>query len=99
MLLGPDGQIVSKMTWEKFALYQRWDEWPERKDDPPMTVDFSFFKDGKLYYCTSEDRGFVIVDKDWNRLGYNKNLLKLLETPIWDGKSFHDCIDEILFEE
>ena len=43
MLYGPDGKIVSKMSWKRFEEYQRWDEFPERKDDPPMTVDFAFW--------------------------------------------------------
>ena len=99
MLHGPDGKNVNKMTWQRFTEYQRWDEFPERRDNPPMTVDFSFWLDGKLYYCTGEDNGFVFVDKDWNRLGYDKNFLSLLETPLWDMKSFRDRIDDILFEE
>lgn len=41
---------------------------------------------------------FVFVDQDWKRVAYNKNFL-LLETPLWNGRSFHDCIEEILFEE
>ena len=64
-----------------------------------MTVDFSFWKDGNKYYCTDEDSGFVIVDNNWNQVAYNKNFLLLLEMPIWNGNSFHDCIDDILFEE
>ena len=61
--------------------------------------EFSFWINDKLYYCTGEDHGFVIADKCWNRICYNENFLTLLETPLWSGKSFHDCIDDILFEE
>ncbi len=99
MLHGADGQNVNKKTWEQFSKYQRWDEFPERADNPPMTVDFSFYKDGQKYYCTGEDYGFVIVDAGWNRLAYEKNFLKLLETQIWDGRSFKDCIDDLIFED
>ena len=94
-----DGKDVTKMTWQQFIEFQRWNEFPERSDNPPMTVDFSFWIDGKLYYCTGEDYGFIFADKDWKRLGYNKNFLTLLETPFWNGKSFHDRIGDILFEE
>ena len=98
-MFGPDGKNVNKMSWEQFAKYQRWDEFSERTDDPPMTVDFMFWKDEKKYYCTGEDYGFVIVDADWNRVAFNKSFLKLLETPAWDGRSFKDCIDDLLFAE
>ena len=99
MLYGPDGKIVSKMNWKKFEDYQRWDEFPERKDNPPMTVDFAFWYNNKKYFCTGEDYGNVIVDENWNRIAYNKNFLKLLETPVFNGKSFRDCIEEVMFIE
>ena len=98
-MFGPDGKEVTKMPWSRFMEYQRWDEFPERTNNPPMTVDFAFWYKGKKYYCTGEDYGNVIVDVDWNRLAYNKNFLELLKTPIFDDKSFYDCIDEVLFEE
>ena len=97
MLLGPDGKHVVKMTWEQFVVYQRWDEFPERRDDPPMTVDFSFWYGGNKYYCTGEDYGNVIVDEQWHRVGYNKNLLTLLEMALFDGRSFRESIEDILF--
>ena len=99
MLHGADGQNTNKMTWEQFTKFQRWDEFLERSENPPMTVDFMFWKDEQKYYCTGEDHGFVIVDADWNRLAYDKNFLKLLETPLWDGRSFKDVINDLLFAD
>lgn len=99
MLYGPDGKIVSKMNWKKFEDYQRWDEFSERKDNPPMTADFAFWYNNKKYFCTGEDYGNVIVDENWNRIAYDKNFLKLLETPVFNGKSFRDCIEEVMFIE
>ena len=99
MLYGPDGRAVNKMNWMQFAEYQRWDEYPERADNPPMTADFAFWYHDKKYFCTGEDFGNIIADESWNRMAYDNNFLKLLECPIFDGKSFHDCIDEILFIE
>ena len=99
MLHGADGKNINKMNWQQFCEFQRWNEFQERADNPPMTVDFSFWIDDKLYYCTGEDHGYIITDKDWKRIGYNENFLTLLETPLWSGKSFHDCINDILFEE
>ncbi len=96
---GLDGKNVIKMNWQQFCEFQRWNEFPERADNPPMTVDFSFWFKENLYYCTGEENGFIFTDKDWNRLGYNKNFLSLLEMPLWEGQSFHDCINDILFEE
>ena len=61
-MFGPDGKEVTKMTWSRFMEYQRWDEFPERTDNPPMTVDFAFWYQGKKYYCTGEDYGHVIVE-------------------------------------
>lgn len=43
MLHGPDGKIVIRMTWKYFEEYQRWDEFPEYADSPPMTTDFAFW--------------------------------------------------------
>lgn len=97
MLFGPDGKQVSKMTREQFEKYQRWDEFPEREGNPPMTTDFAFWYKGNKYYCTGEDFGNIIVDEAWDRLAYDKNFLTLLETPIFDGKSFFDCIEDIQF--
>lgn len=97
MLFGPDGKIVNKMTWKQFEDYQRWDEFPEKQDDPPMTTDFAFWYKNKKYYCTGEEFGYVIVDESWNRLAFDKNFLKLLGMPIFEGKSFRNCIEEILF--
>lgn len=99
MLYGPDGKMVTRMTWSMFANFQRWNEFPERTDNPPMTVDFAFWYQNKKYYCTGEEFGNVIVDSEWNRLAYNKNFLELLRMPIFLGKSFYDCIEDILFEE
>lgn len=96
MLRGPDGKSAVKMTWDQFAIYQRWNEFPEMRDDPPMTVDFAFWYNGKRYYCTGEDYGNIIADDNWNRIGYNKNLLQLLEMPLFDNKSFRECIEDIL---
>ncbi|MCF0150979.1 MAG: hypothetical protein HUJ80_06185 [Firmicutes bacterium] len=87
------------MTWEEFTIYQRWDEFPERATDPPMTVDFAFWYGEKLYYCTGEDFGNILVDADWNRIAYNVNFLLLLEMPVFDGRSFRECINDILFAE
>mgnify|MGYP003189953518 CR=1 FL=1 len=97
MLHGPDGKIVIRMTWKYFEEYQRWDEFPEYADSPPMTTDFAFWYKKNKFYCTGEDSGYVIVDEIWNRLAYSENFLQLLEMPIFNGKSFRDCINEILF--
>lgn len=41
---------TAKMTWQEFTEWQRWDEFPEKADDPPMTVDVMFFYKGNTYY-------------------------------------------------
>lgn len=99
MLFGPDGKPVTKMTWKQFTEYQRWDEFPERADDPPMIDDFVFWLNDQKYYCTVEDYGYILVDEGWHRLAYDKNFLNLLKQSVFDGKSFYDCIEDILFIE
>ena len=81
-MYGPDGKSVIKMTWESFEKYQRWNEFPELEENPPMTDDFMFWYKGEKYFCAGEDYGHIITDADWNRLAYNKNFLELLLTPI-----------------
>ena len=29
---------MDKMTWQEFQQWQRWDEFPESADNPPLTV-------------------------------------------------------------
>ena len=99
MMFDSDGKPVCKLTWDYFIEYQRWDEFPECSDNPPMTTDFAFWYDNKKYYCTGEDYGYIIVDENWNRLAYNKNLLLLLEDGIFNGKSFRELIEDILLIE
>ena len=96
---GPDGSTGVKMSWENFQKWQRWDEFPERSDNPPMTVDFTFWYREKKYFCTGEDYGYIIADEDWNRLAFNNNFRQLLEIPVFAGKSFHQILSEIMIEE
>lgn len=39
------------MDWSEFTNWQRWNEFPKRKKNPPMTQDFSFLFNGEEYYC------------------------------------------------
>ncbi len=95
MMFGPDGFVVERMTWQHFV---DWQQFPKGDNDPPMTTDFVFWFRGKKYYCTGEDYGYVIVDKDWKRIGYNKSFVRLLESPVLDGKSFRDRLGELLVQ-
>lgn len=97
MLYGPDGRSASKMTWDQFSSYERWDEFPERVGNPPMTVDFAFWYQEHKYYCTGENYGYVIVDETWHRIAYDTNFLNLLKQPIFNNRSFYDAIADILF--
>ena len=54
-MYGPDGKNVIKITWDEFKRYQRWDEFPEYENNPPMTDDFMFWYNGKKYFCTNAD--------------------------------------------
>ncbi len=93
-------QHTSKMTMKEYAKWQSWDEWPERKNDPPLTVETTFWYEGKEYMVTRLRKEYVIVSQpDFKEVISNKNFKNLLEMPFISGKSFHDLIEEFLFEE
>lgn len=91
---------TAKMTWQEFTEWQRWDEFPERADDPPMTVDVMFFYKGDTYFIDESYGQYHVLDKDWNLISSDKNLLTLLTSPIplFGNKSFRDIISEIDFD-
>lgn len=103
-MFGTDGRekdnIVS-ITWEHFKQWQRWDEFPERKDDPPMTVDMTFWLEGKKYYLDSVGCKYVILSEKSDVIASDNNLLLLLTKPIdaWDKKTFQELIGEMLFQD
>jgi len=86
------------MKWNEFKTWQRWDEFPDLVNNPPMTVDFSFTYKRKQYFVEKTDNEYQILDSNWNTVLSNSNFLFLLSSPIWDGKSFKDVIENILFE-
>lgn len=91
---------IAKMTWLEFAEWQRWDEFPEKADSPPLTVDVMFFYDGNTYFIDESYGQYHIRDEEWNPINSNKNLLTLLASPIrlFNDKSFRDIISEIDFD-
>lgn len=91
---------TAKMTWKEFAKWQRWDEFPEKADNPPMTVDVLFFYKEKPYFIDSFCGKYHIFDKDWNSISSSENLLTLLTSPIhlFDDRSFQDIIHQIDFD-
>lgn len=90
---------MDKMTWQAFTEWQRWDEFPERADNPPMTVDVTFVYEGKVYFVDQCYGQYHILDEEWNPISSHKNLLTLLLTPIplFHGKSFADVCSELDF--
>ncbi len=98
---GPDGKNVPliNITWEQFQTWQRWDEYPERSDNPPMTVDMTFWYQNKEYYLDSINHQYAILSNNWEIIASNANFLTLLNKPIeqWDNKSFHELIEEMAF--
>lgn len=97
---GPDGKHVSKMTMEEYANWQGWDEWPDRVDNPPLTVETTFWYRETEYMVTKLNKEYVIVKQpSFEEIVRNKNFLELLKMPFADGKSFQDLIGEFLFED
>jgi hypothetical protein len=59
---GPNGKhITNNMTWKEYVEWQRWDEWPEKSDNPPLTVETSFWYNGQEYMVTSINGVYAIV--------------------------------------
>ena len=99
-MLGPDGKNVTKMTMEEYADWQGWNDWPDRADNPPLTVETVFWYKGKEYMVTSLHDEYVIVSQpQFAEVISNKNFKDLLEMPFDGEKSFSELIDEFLFEE
>ncbi|GEM_PF-1250961 len=99
---GADGhrnENLIKITWNQFQEWQRWDEFRDRSDNPPMTVDMTFFYLDRMFHLDMINHEYVILTADWKTIAANKNFLKLVNSPIeeWNGKSFHDLVEEFLF--
>lgn len=75
-------------------------KYPERNDNPPMTVDMTFWYKTKLYYLDCIDHEYAILTEDWKPLAKDSNFLRLLHKPIkqWHDKSFYELINQLLFE-
>ncbi|MCM1277338.1 MAG: hypothetical protein NC299_18595 [Lachnospiraceae bacterium] len=93
-------RCTGKMTWLEFTEWQRWDEFPERTNDPPMTVDVMFFYEGNEYYIADDYGQYHFYTKDWTSVYADENFLKLLTTPIdlFHGKSFEMAIGDLDFD-
>lgn len=99
-MLGPDGNHVTRMTMEDYAKWQGWDEWPERKDDPPLTVETVFWYEGKEYMVTYFNGKYSIVSQpEFNVIVSSDNFLGLLDAPFLNEKSFKELIADFLFED
>lgn len=94
---GKDGKPLVKINWEEFKKWQGWDEYPELSDDPPMTVDMTFYYNGNEFYLEAVRDGYAIFNSEWKELIFDRNLLSLLTKPLFDGKSFKDLIVCFLF--
>lgn len=99
---GADGSKNSSLvnvTWEQFQSWQRWDEFPERSENPPMTVDMTFWYRGEKYYLDCVNHEYAILTEKWRCIASDKNFLRLLNKPIerWNEKSFHEIVAALRF--
>ena len=87
-----------KMSWMEFQKWQRWDEFPERIDNPPMTVDVSFFFEGNEYHITESHEQYHLYTSNWDSV--HANFLLLLTSPValFRKRSFKDIIHELDFD-
>ena len=96
----PNGNRLSRLTMEEYQAWQRWDEWPERADDPPLTFETTFWYLGREYMVTGLGERYVIVSQpDFSEVISSDNFRKLLEMPFINGKSFHELLGNLLFED
>ncbi len=96
---GPDGKIVNKLNWDQYTLWQRWDEYPERKNNPPLTVETTFWYDEEKYTVTSINEKYVIVKQpSFEEVISSDNFLELVNKPFFKGKTFKELIDDFWFE-
>ena len=95
-----------KMTWNDFISFERWDEFPERADDPPYTAEVGFTYKGKEYFLDGvTDQKTHKMDFIWYEVAPNDmiefarfdNFLKAVNAPLFDGKSFRERIEEFEF--
>lgn len=100
------------MTWEQFVEFERWDEFPERADNPPFTAEVSFKYKDRMYFLDGvTDRKAHKMDFIWYDVIREKgrivdivefarfdNFLKAVDAPFFDGKSFRERIEEFAFE-
>ncbi len=93
-------RCTGKMTWREFIKWQRWDEYPERTDDPPMTVDIMFFYEGNEYYIAYAYGQYHFYTKNWKAIYSNENFLRLLTESIdlFHGRSFKTAIGDLDFD-
>jgi hypothetical protein len=98
---GPNGKhITNNMTWKEYVEWQRWDEWPEKSDNPPLTVETSFWYNGQEYMVTSINGVYAIVKQpDFEIVISNSNFIELLNMVFLEEKSFKELLPELLFEE
>ncbi|SHF01268.1 hypothetical protein SAMN02745190_01644 [Schwartzia succinivorans DSM 10502] len=97
---GPNGKHVIRITMDEYIKWQSWDEWPEREDNPPLTVETLFWYDGQEYMVTRIGHRYAIVTQPaFKEVISNENFKDLLEMPFLNGKSFRALIREFLFEE
>lgn len=98
---GPNGNhIINNMTWDKYAEWQRWDEWPERDANPPLTVETTFWHNGQEYMVTTLNGKYAIVKQpDFEIVISNNNFVELLNMVFSEGKSFKELLPELLFED
>ena len=101
MMHGKSGnQATSNMTWDEYGKWQRWDEWPEKAENPPLTVETSFWYENQEYMVTKLGDDDVIVSQpEFEIIISNKNFISLLEMIFIHGKSFKELLPKLLFEK
>lgn len=101
MMHGKSGnQVTSNMTWDEYGKWQRWDEWPEKAENPPLTVETSFWYENQEYMVTKLGDDYVIVSQpEFEIIISNKNFISLLEMIFIHGKSFKELLPKLLFEK
>lgn len=89
-----------RRNWKQIEEAERWDEWPERIDDPPLNTEIHFwYKDISYLVTEIRDDYLILEENTWNIIVKSKNFRVLLEKKIFiDGKTFKELVPKMWFE-
>ena len=86
-----------KMTWNEFTQeVLGWGQFPDSKENPPLTSETLFYCEGNQYMITQIGERYLIVSQpEFKTIVESHSYPQLLEKPFIEGKSFHELFSHI----